>query len=403
MTHKKLKIAVTLALIAGAAGAHAQIRPAYSYPGGTPSGGPAAIQVGDTPFFFSPFLGFGAAYDDNIFQSRNNKKSSSLLVTSPGFKLDARRPASVFQLSYQGQIGHYTASDPDDYIDHNARAQLDMAFSARTFLRLGYDFTRSHDPRGSTDRPISNLPDKYKAYTPNAMIAFGAPGAQGRVEAYASETKKWYQNNRETTAASDRTTTEYGGAFYWRVMPKTYVLAEVRQTEIDYKVRSPVSGEEQRYYGGVSWEATAATTGTLKAGQLKRKFDGPIPSASASSWEGIISWAPRTYSSFDFYTSRQTSESTGLGNFILSEVYGVSWNHAWSSVLSSGVNARFQKDDYQGFNRNDETKSLGLRVGYRFRRWLTLGAEWNFTQRDSSIPAFEFDKNLYMLTATASM
>lgn len=403
MTHKKLKIAVTLALVAGAAAAHAQIRPAYQYPGGAPASGPAAVQLGDSGFFVTPYLGLGVGHDDNLFQSNVNEKSSTLYVTSPGFKVDARRPASVFQLSYQGQWGHYSSSEEDNYVDHVARAQLDMAFAARTFLRLGYDMIRSHDPRGSTDRPISGRPDKYRVNAPSATFAFGAPGAQGRVEAYASESKKWYLNNRQTTAASDRTTTEYGAAFYWRVMPKTYVLAEARQTEIDYKVPSALSGEEQRYYGGVSWEATAATTGTLKVGQLKRKFDGPIPSASATSWEGIITWAPRTYSTFDFYTSRQTSESSGLGNFILSEIYGVAWNHAWSSVVNSGVNARFQKDDYQGFNRSDETKTLGLRVGYRFRRWLTLGAEWTFTQRDSNVNTFEYDKNLYMLTATASM
>jgi polysaccharide biosynthesis protein VpsM len=61
------------------------------------------------------------------------------------------------------------------------------------------------------------------------------------------------------------------------------------------------------------------------------------------------------------------------------------------------------KDDYQDFNRNDETSSVGLKAGYRFRRWLTLGAEYTYTHRDSNIPQFQYDKNLYFLTATASM
>jgi hypothetical protein len=48
-------------------------------------------------------------------------------------------------------------------------------------------------------------------------------------------------------------------------------------------------------------------------------------------------------------------------------------------------------------------RSLGLRAGYKFRRWLTLGAEYTHSNRDSNTPVFEYDKNLYLLTATASM
>lgn len=402
MTNKKLKIAATLALLSAAALANAQgIRPAYSYPGQAPASG--GYPLGETGFFVSPYIGLAAAHDDNLFLSNINEKSSNLYIASPGFKIDGRRPGLVAQVNYQGQIGRYSSSRDDDYVDHVLRSQVDMAFSARSFLRLGYDYVRGHDPRGSTDRGLSSRPDKYKYYSPNATFAFGAPGAQGRVELYYTDLHKQYLNNRATTAAADRDTQEYGGAFYWRVMPKTYVLAEVRQTEISYEQRSPFSGEERRYYGGVSWEATAATTGTLKVGQLRRSFDSSLPSASHTSWEGLITWAPRTYSVFELYTSRQTSESTGLGNFILTEVSGVNWNHQWSSVLMTGVLFRYQKDEYQGFNRQDDTKTLGFKVGYKFRRWLTLGAEYSHSQRDSNLNAFEYDKNFYLISATASM
>ena len=152
------------------------------------------------------------------------------------------------------------------------------------------------------------------------------------------------------------------------------------------------------------WEATAATTGTLKVGQLRRSFDqGGFPSKTSTSWEGLITWSPRTYSQFDFYTARTTNEASGLGDFILSDIYGVSWSHMWNSVLTTGVNLRRQRDEYQGFNRTDEVTTLGFKVGYRFRRWLTLGAEYTHTNRDSNQNIFEYDKNLYLLTATASM
>lgn len=398
---KNLKVAFLLvALVVVAGAATAQIRPAYQYPSDTTRPGP--IQFGSSPLSMSPYFGMAVGRDDNLFLSNSNEKASSVLIFSPGFSLDARGSNSVFQMKYQGQIGRYGQSDDDNYVDHTGRATFDLAFDRRSFLRFGLDAIRSHDPRGSTDRPVAGRPDVYRLVTPSVAYAFGAPGAAGRVEVYASNADRRYLNNRLTTEASDREAREVGGAFYWRVAPKTYVLAEARNTDISYRRPSAANGDEQRYYGGVSWEATAATVGTLKVGRLTRNFDSG-GDEDATSWEGIISWSPRTYSKFDFYTSRQTSESTGLGRYILSSIGGVSWNHAWSSFLSTGVDLRYQKDDYRGFDRKDEITSAGLRAGYKLRRWLTIGAEYNYTNRDSNSPVFEYDKNLYLLTATATM
>lgn len=408
MTNKKT-VAVAMVLFAVSVGAHAQssgiVRPSYEFPAPPAATGPASMQVGSSPFFFSPYVGVGAGYDDNLFLTNGNEKSSTLYVFNPGFTLDARDPNKVIQLRYQAQIGRYGQSEADDYVDQNGRAQFDMAITSSNFLRLGLDYVRGHDPRGSTDRPIGPAPDKYKQTNPFATYAFGAPGAQGRLEAYYSYQDRKYLNNRETTAGSDRKTEEYGGVFYWRVMPKTYAIVEARETRIAYHLpTSPLDANETRIYGGVSWEATAATVGTIKVGNLKRRPEADnVPEFSGTSWEATVTWSPRTYSKFDFFTARQTNESTGLGNFILSSIAGVSWNHAWSSVLSTGVDYRFQKDEYQGFDRTDKSNILGLKVGYKFRRWLTLGAEYSHTQRDSNLPTFEYDKNLYLLTATASM
>lgn len=401
MTKKNLKVAVAVTLIAVSGAATAQIRPAYQYP--PDSAGKGAAQLGGTPFYVTPYVGVAVGRDDNLFLSNANEQASSVLIFSPGFALDARSNHGVFQLKYQGQVGRYGQSDDDNYVDHVSRAAFDLAFDRRNFLRFGLDYIRSHDPRGSTDRPIAGRPDQYRQTMPSITYAFGAPGAAGRLEVYASELDRRYLNNRETTATSDRELRELGGAFYWRVAPKTYVLAEARHTDVSYRSSAaPNSGEERRYYGGVSWEATAATTGTLKVGRLERKSDRGDED-TATSWEGIISWSPRTYSKFDFFTSRQTNESTGLGRFILSSIGGVSWNHAWSSVFSTGVDLRYQKDEYRGFDRRDEISNLGLKAGYKIRRWLTLGAEYTHTNRDSNSPTFEYDRNFYLLTATASM
>ena len=405
MINKRLAIFFAVSGAVGQAFAqNAIIRPAYEFPG-VPSGpGPASVRVAESPVFFTPYVGVALSHDDNIFISDTNRKASNLYIVSPGFKLDARDPNKVLQAAYQAQVGRYTSSSDDNYVDQTAKAQLDMAMDPRNFFRLGMDYIRSHDPRGSTDRPTSTRPDRYRLSMPYATYAFGAPGAQGRMELYYSDATKRYLNNRDTTEASDRDRQEFGGVLYLRVAPRTYALAEARRTDYRYRLpNSPFNSREDRYFGGVSWEATAQTTGTIKVGRLTKRFDSDTPESKNTSWEAIIAWAPRTYSKFDFYATRTTTESTGLGDFLLSDIAGVAWNHSWTTYLYTTVDARYQKDRYRGADRTDETYALGLRAGYRFRRWLTLGAEYTYTQRDSNTNFFDYDRNIILLTATASM
>ena len=149
MKHKKIKIFVaSAALLCGATGAWAQIRPAYSYPAKPAYG----TQMGDTPAYYSWWLGTGVGYDDNVLLTQRNERTSGFYVVNPGLRIDARSPHSVIELTQQWQLGRYWSSHNDDYIDHSTHAQADMAFSQRAFGRVGLDYIKSHDPRGSTDR-----------------------------------------------------------------------------------------------------------------------------------------------------------------------------------------------------------------------------------------------------------
>ncbi len=408
---KKSQLVLVMVASAVSCMAHAQtipipVRPAYIYPAtpGSAIPGAVSVRVADSPVYFTPYIGVAGGYDDNLFYSSSNEKSSYLYVLSPGLRFDARDASKVFSVSYQSQYGVYTSSRNDDYWDHNVAASFDAIMAPSLYGRLNYTFVHGHDPRGLTDRPTQETPDRYEDSRPGVTVAYGSPGAKGRLEAYYSYEMRKYINNRDSTIGSDRDVPELGAAFYWRVMPRTSVLFEARRTDQDYRLStSPLDSQETRYYAGVTWEATAATTGTVKVGTFRKNFDSDLPDYSGTSWEGLITWLPRTYSRFDFYSARFPIESTGLGSFILADAYGVVWTHNWNSYFSTGVNARYERDKYQNFDRNDDIASLGFKVGYKFRRWLTLGAEYTYMKRDSNLDIYDYRKNLYFITLTATL
>lgn len=405
----KFVLALGVTLASGVVGAQSSdtVRPQYEIPSGKASAdGPLGMQVGEGLYVF-PYVKLGVGRDDNLFITSTNEKDSAVSLLAPGLALEMRRPTSLFRFSWDAQAARYHSSKEDSYVDHQLRGSGEFAFTTRAGLRLGLLTERGHDARGLTDRDVSNRPDHFRNDGGNALFAFGGNAAKGRVEIEAGTYRKHYDNNRAITQFADRDSDNVRGAFYWRVMPKTSLLIEASQNEYDYSAQtSTLDSKERRYMGGVTWEATAATTGTVKIGKLKKEFQSAVrQNFSATNWEIAVQWAPRTYSKFDFFTQKTTNESTGIGDFILTKRSGIAWTHGWNSVFSTTANYTYSDDEYRGVGvtRNDDTDALGFKLNYKMRRWLTLGADYIYTDRDSNQPQYRYKRNQLMFTLGATL
>ncbi|MDX2220919.1 MAG: outer membrane beta-barrel protein, partial [Burkholderiales bacterium] len=354
-----------------------------------------------------PTAKLGLGRDDNLFLANSNKKSSSLFTLDTGALIEARRKNQLFSLGLDTRSANYNDSSADNYRDYAVRGGADLQFSARSGLRLGAAYDRGHDPRGSTDRGIAERPDVYRDTTLDALYAFGGNDARGRFELAASTADKRYRNNRATTAAADRDTDRLRGTFFMRVAPKTSLLVEVQQANLDYSLSSStLDSEEKRYYAGVTWEATAATSGTIKLGRQKKEFDvGSRANNSSSSWEIGVEWKPMTYTKVDLFSTKSFGESSGVGDLIINKRTGAIWTHNWSSRIATEARYVFSQDDFvgAGANRKDETDTFGIKLTYKLGRVLELGADFTRSDRDSNQSNFLYKRNQVMFTIGAKL
>jgi hypothetical protein len=367
--------------------------------------GPASIPAG--PFLVYPGIDLGLGYDDNLYSSNINKISSSYLTVSPWVRAEARPGPHRVDLSAGYTAGRYREDSADNYDDYSLGASMSTVLSPRTSLGARLLHVYSHDMRGSTDRPFGDEPDEWSDTGVEATLGYGAPGARGSVELTGGYTRRNYHTNRDVTAASDRDTGLLGGRFFWRVAPKTQLLFEAEWRPIDYEQpSSTLDSDETRYYVGARWDATARTSGTAKVGVLRKDFrDESHEDVKTPSWEVGVRWSPLTYSAFDFNTSRQTTESTGLGDTTVSTRYLLTWTHSWSNRVRTQVLTGLANDDYrgQGVTREDDTASLGLRLHYQFRRWLRFGVEYTYSDRQSNDSTFDYQRNAISLNLNATL
>lgn len=363
------------------------------------------------PMTAYPTLGVSFRHDDNIFLAPNEKKSW-VTVIAPAVRIVAQSDSGLqFGADLMAEDGRYKDSSDDDYTDqiyalHGGIYGTSMSVNARV------QTAKLHDPR--TQDSVGGLgvtaPNEYDLNTINGTFTIGGTDSKGRIEFEAGLADREYTNNRLATRTFDRENNEYGATFFWRVAPKTQLLVQLKETEIEYDVQRPtpttfnLDSKEQRSYVGVKWSATAKTEGTIKVGRLKKDFDAAtFQDFSGSSWDIGINWLPRTYSGVKFVSSKQTDESSGFGRALLTKNNQIDWSHSWTHHFTTQLTLGRMDTEYLGVSREDRLTTSGIKFIYNMRRWLELGADFKHTDRNSTLSAFDYKRNVLMFTITGRM
>jgi uncharacterized protein (PEP-CTERM system associated) len=147
----------------------------------------------------------------------------------------------------------------------------------------------------------------------------------------------------------------------------------------------------------------------VRVGAYDREYDSSgRDDEDGFHWEVDIEYKPRTYSSILLHTRRVSEETNGLGSFIDTNEYGVSWEHKWSLRSWTKLGMSVAEDDYVGSDRTDDRYRIEASYTREFRRWLDLSAGYRYENRDSDTReqdylGLDYSQNLYFLTATLSL
>lgn len=375
---------------------------------------PGAVRMG--PLMVYPSVRYEVMRNDNILLAAPSAPpgspqvlSDTVQVLTPTVRAEAKQGPNTYGAGIGATFGRYSEFSSDNYNNNNAFASADLNPDTRVKIRLRADYVDGHDPRGSTTDAFTPTPNRYRQQTLGGIFGYGAPGAQGRFELELGTMGKRYYNNADGPSpvqANNRDDNIVGGTFFWRIAPKTSLLAQAKRTGIDFRDDSTtLDSTDMTYYAGVTWEATAATTGIVKLGTAKKEFkDSARPDTSSPSWDAQVQWSPLTYSKWDFMVSRKYRETTpGVGDTVVTSTNTAIWTHKWTSQITTAVTGSYGIDDYRGVDRNDKMPSLGIRGTYQMRRWLDFGADYTWSRRDSNVDGADYKKNVIMLFVNATL
>lgn len=363
---------------------------------------PASIRVADG-IEFTPTLQISERYDDNIRAVETNEESSWVTQITPTFTLGAEGSKSAYQISYSAVSDIFHSNHKDNNTDHHLTADVGMEFDARNRLVLNAGYHEIEET-ASVDQDVEN--DMYNTKNVGGVYTFGAQSARAQIDFGANYEELRYTNSGGLNADNERDTTALRTTFYYRVAPKTRALLEGRYTDYDYvnpegRLRN---SDNTALLAGLTWEATAKTTGTAKFGREKKDFDdSSISEKSTGMWEVGATWKPRTYSSFSLNTRRGFDEGEDNASTIETQSTTLSWDHSWAERLGSTVSYTRSDQDYQDVKREDTSDTFAVRLTYEMRRWLDIGLGYQYSENDSDADNESYERNIYTLSVTASL
>ncbi|VVP27868.1 hypothetical protein PS900_04199 [Pseudomonas fluorescens] len=350
---------------------------------------------------FTPSLKVSERYDDNFRAVENDEESSWITGITPTFVLAAESNKSLYKFTYTADSDVFHSSHKDDNTDHYLDADAAFEFDARNRLLLNAGFEKIEDT-ASLDQNLEN--DKYTTSNVGGVYTFGARSARTQVDFGANYSELRYQNSDGINDDKERNTTALVSTVYYRVAPKTKALIEARHTDYDYVSNTDLNSDNIAILGGVTWDATAKTSGTVKLGAERKNFDdSSIDDKTGSTWEVGATWKPRTYSSFSLKTRRGLDEGNDGATSIENLTTTLSWDHQWLDRLNTEVSYSRSDQEYQGIDRDDKIDIFGLGVSYKMRRWLDFGVGYKYAQNDSNFAGESYERNIYMISFTASL
>ncbi len=346
-------------------------------------------------------------YDDNIYRSARKETDDGIFVLQPTINWHAARGAHQFNLNYSGDYGRYFEEDNLNYSDHNFAATAKLDHSNRLNTDHAFEYHKGVDKPGSNDATFlpGDSPDKWNTTQLKSKVTYGNTDSHGQLVGQLAYKKERYTNNNGSFR--DNNELQGTGTFFYRIAPRTRMLFELNYADSDYQnddiFGSNQSNQEYNYLTGVTWEATAKTTGIFKIGYREQKYEnkrfGNI-SGLALWLDGH--WQPTAHTKVTFGASRDTEDSArqGASGSTQTIIHG-GIEHGMTERVRLTSQFKFSNDDFDGSqSREDDRRYLSLGAKYSLRRWLDIGCEYQFEERDSSQSRFNFTSHVFMLSAT---
>ncbi|MGH6901719.1 MAG: outer membrane beta-barrel protein, partial [Geminicoccaceae bacterium] len=349
-----------------------------------------------------PSLTVGSSYDTNVFATKDDTKDDFIFNFLPGFVVRSNFPRHAIVWSTQADIGRYVTETSEDYEDFGTALDGRLDITRNNRLTAGAAFARGHDSRDDPEDQgvdVSDEPSKY--YTYGGDLGFQQEFNRFNVGLLGTFDRTDYTDGDE----GDRDRDLFGG----RLRTGYFISPRINaflQGGFRREVRDQDTGRDNNVYSasvGTEIDFTGLLFGEVNAGWSLQEFDeSDVDSENGFTYGANLTWNPTGLTSVRL-DGAGGFEPSDVGSSRLESEIGLRVDHELRRNLLIGAQVRYSRDDFQDANRVDNRIDVGPDITYFVNRYLSVGADYVFTKRDSDDSDREFDRNVITLRVTAQL
>lgn len=316
----------------------------------------------------------------------------------------AIRNRHVYELSLSAVSDSYEELDNLDSENLALGAAVRLDMTEKLKVDLFGSHARSSDPRGSTSTRILTPDienDEYEETSFGGRVTIGRRTNPLQVVVGLQTADLDFTNNEQDQR--DRRDDRFNAGLYLNLTPRTSIFIAGAQTDIEYELPSsrPFDSTNTSVNIGVGWEPTYTTSVLLQAGEAEKKYEqSGFDDITIDNYLGKLTWAPTDHTDLGVYASRSFEESTLRSSPVtVSDIVGLTLGHAFTDAFSAKLYVNWIDDELVDV-RQDEILDYGIGLFYDVNRYLSLGASWGLTDRESTDPDAEYESEALSLSAT---
>ena len=386
---------------------------------------------------FHPFLSLTEVYSSNIYKTDDDTDGDLTTVITPGVWIalpGTKEKMLTLETSNTAPGGlSISRTKPETFrryqsyllMDSDIKTNLEYSdanivdFKADGFFQynlrggLSFDFIdqlrNAHEPYGLG---VSDAQDRYTSNLFQLIVSYDITE---KVAVRADYANFLLQYDSELVDYADRSDNRFSGYLFYRIKSKTALFTEIEFMDISYRI-SDTDSSEFRYFVGVSWDVTAKSKGSFKAGFGNKTFDNDVYAQGDGS-NMVLElkvehrFTPKT--SLKLTGVRRTEETTiqdtyySLVNSLTAE-----YLQMVNEKITMNGQLLYSNEQYEGAvdytglgveERKDNKFGFSVGMKYVFREWLTGEVAYVYNIRNSNIDGVEYNDHTMIFNITGAL
>lgn len=369
----------------------------------------SALWIGQSQL--NPFIEIQGTYETNIFQVNVDEDSDFVTVISPGihFEFPTYQDSMYrIQANYRADIKLYNNNgdsqiDPDKQLNttaHRLDGQMLFKFASGLQFNTGYILqltSAAPDSRG-------DVRQDYIEHQPFVQVGYTFAD---RYEAQLRYDGKFRRYDKQEDEVDNLTMHSMETNLFYRLYSRFSLLAGGGYHKITRE--QPFSDSTELLgFGGVRYEVTETTTGTVKLGAERKNFDNAALKDTTqifASGEVEAAFSDTSKMSLRLYRNiAETSVAEGSeenGAYYVVTGIDASMIHTLAMFpnlsLSGMLTYRNEKYPEDSSDRSDNHFEMGGGADYTFLKYLTVGASYKYSTTSSNIDVNDYVDHILMM------